>query len=310
MKKGAVLVRVIFCADPLNVKTVDPDYEQEYLRAQAAGFEVGLMVLEELLDGNLHAAVKRIPASSQPETAVYRGWMMRPERYAELYQALQLKNINLINTPEEYLHGHYFPYSYEALKTATPYSMWVDIAGLEQDRGQMHEQLQSFGRKPILIKDYVKSRKHEWEEACFIPNASDRGHVQKVVDTFLKRQGAELNGGVVFREFIELEPLSLHPKSGMPLSREYRLFFLHHELIAAAEYWDEALSGQEASELDGFAELARQVKSSFFTMDIAKTREGQWLVIEVGDGQVSGLPAHVDIDSFYTVLKERLEAVG
>ena len=28
---------------------------------------------------------------------------------------------------------------------------------------------------PYIVKDYVKSRKHEWYDACFIKNISDDG---------------------------------------------------------------------------------------------------------------------------------------
>ncbi|WP_420852162.1 ATP-grasp domain-containing protein [Paenibacillus hamazuiensis] len=34
-------------------------------------------------------------------------------------------------------------------------------------------------------------------------------------------------------------------------------------------------------------------------MDIAKTTSGEWTVIEIGDGQVSGLPSHADAEQFY-----------
>ncbi|MNJ00875.1 hypothetical protein D3C73_1603240 [compost metagenome] len=39
--------------------------------------------------------------------------------------------------------------------------------------------------------------------------------------------------------------------------------------------------------------------SRFFTMDIARTANGEWKVIEVGDGQVSGLPSHADMEHYY-----------
>nr|WP_237691075.1 ATP-grasp domain-containing protein [Paenibacillus caui] len=83
-----------------------------------------------------------------------------------------------------------------------------------------------FKNKPVIVKDYVKSRKHEWEEACYIPDASDKQRVEMVLRNFIDRQGSELNGGIEIREFVSLEHLTKHPKSGMPLSNEYRLFFL------------------------------------------------------------------------------------
>src|SRR5450432_3294033 len=60
--------------------------------------------------------------------------------------------------------------------------------------------LRPFGEKPIIVKDYVKSRKHEWNEACYIPCASDRQAVERVVMGFLHLQGEDLNEGLVFRE--------------------------------------------------------------------------------------------------------------
>jgi len=39
-------------------------------------------------------------------------------------------------------------------------------------------------------------------------------------------------------------------------------------------------------------------------MDIAKTKDGQWIIIELGDGQVAGLPDKVDRDQFYSLIRE------
>jgi hypothetical protein len=83
------------------------------------------------------------------------------------------------------------------------------------------------------VKDYVKSRKHEWLEACFIPDAGDRAAVERVVGVFVDRQGEDLAGGLVFREYVELRRVGAHPVSGLPLGREYRLFFLDGRLLAA-----------------------------------------------------------------------------
>jgi hypothetical protein len=51
-----------------------------------------------------------------------------------------------------------------------------------------------------------------------------------------------------------------------------------------------------------FDELARSINSRFFSMDNARTELGEWIVIEVGDGQVTGLPETVDAAAFYTSL--------
>ncbi|MDT3427781.1 hypothetical protein J2Z22_003357 [Paenibacillus forsythiae] len=292
-------MKILFCSDPLNNKAVDMEYEQEYKCARKLGMDVHLISLESLLDGELTTAVKRVPAFEAPERFIYRGWMLKPHDYEQLYHTLERKNVVLINSPAEYRNGHYFPYSYEAIKQATPQSIWLEMKELSNGFDILFEKMRIFENKPVIVKDYVKSRKHEWEEACYIPDASDKHRVLKVLRNFIDRQGSELNGGIVIREFIQLEQLTRHPKSGMPLSNEYRLFFLHHKLIACTEYWDEAVYQQGITDLDSFTELAKGVASPFFTMDIAKTASGEWTVIEIGDGQVSGLPSHTDMEHFY-----------
>ncbi|ULL13801.1 hypothetical protein DVH26_04680 [Paenibacillus sp. H1-7] len=292
-------MKIVFCSDPLNDKAVDMEYEHEFRSANNLGLDVHLISLESVLDGNLTKAVKRIPTFETPETFIYRGWMLNPRDYEQLYDALQQKNALLINSPSQYRNGHYFPYSYDAIQEVTPQSIWLEIGELSKGVDILFEKMRIFANKPALVKDYVKSRKHEWEEACYIPDASDKQRVQVVVQNFIDRQGSELNEGIVIREFIQLEQLTKHPKSGMPLSNEYRLFFLNHKLIQCAEYWDEADYQQSITGLDSFIKLAEGIESRFFTMDIAKTASGSWTVIEIGDGQVSGLPSHADTEQFY-----------
>lgn len=92
----------------------------------------------------------------------------------------------------------------------------------------------------------------------------------------------------------------------MPLSLEYRLFYFKNELLYAAEYWEEGEYQIEKPDFMPFNVLAKAVESNFFTMDIAKKENGDWIVMELGDGQVSGLPARVNINDFYQKLKERI----
>jgi hypothetical protein len=151
--------------------------------------------------------------------------MVTVEQYARFYQALATRGVLLVNTPDAYRHCHHLPESYSEIEGHTPRSVWLPVAG-EIDRDEIMDLLCPFGDTPLVVKDYVKSQKHVWEEACFIPSASDRRAVERVVRWFLELQGADLAGGLVFREFVELEPLGRHPKSRMPLPLEYRLFFL------------------------------------------------------------------------------------
>ncbi|MFK7949571.1 MAG: ATP-grasp domain-containing protein [Saprospiraceae bacterium] len=48
-----------------------------------------------------------------------------------------------------------------------------------------------------------------------------------------------------------------------------------------------------------FKSVIQNIKSNFFTMDIAKQKNGDWIIMELGDGQVSGLADNVDKALFY-----------
>ncbi len=47
------------------------------------------------------------------------------------------------------------------------------------------------------------------------------------------------------------------------------------------------------------------MRSRFFPMDVARRREGGRMIVELGDGQVSGLPREDDADRFDSALPER-----
>jgi hypothetical protein len=297
-------MKLVYCSEPFSPTRVDSAYEKEAESATGAGLEYELVDFEALVDHQKPAAaVRRVKAASNPQLAVYRGWMLKPANYSQLYEALYEKGLRLINTPAAYKHCHHFPESYSVIKEHSPASVFVPLdesAGIE---GIMRV-LAPFGNRPVILKDYVKSRKHEWYEACYIPSASDRESVEKVVNRFLELQGDDLNEGLVFRQYVSFQPLASHSKSGMPLTKEYRLFFLDGGLLYSLEYWEEGDYSGVFPPANLFAEVARVVQSRFFTMDVAQRLDGEWEIIELGDAQVAGLPDNADVDKFYSVLRD------
>lgn len=55
---------------------------------------------------------------------------------------------------------------------------------------------------------------------------------------------------------------------------------------------------------DFFLKIAERIESNYFTMDVAKKKDGGWIIMELGDGQVAGLPDNADKDEFYSELKK------
>lgn len=294
-------MRVVFPSDPLDKRSVDESFALERDAATHAGFASSLIDSEALDAGDFARAVQRLPERADRETVIYRGWMLTVASYAQLYDALRARGYALINDAAEYQHAHHLPESYPILSGATPRAVWT-TTGRDFDLPATMQLLEPFGASPVVVKDYVKSQKHHLHEACFIPRANDPVAVAAVVSRFVELQGDTLAGGLVFREFLELAPLAIHSKSGMPLTVEYRVFFLQGRVLCRAEYWEEGDYAGESLPENLFAGIARNVRSNFFTMDVARRATGEWIIMEVGDGQVSALPERLDPEAFYGAL--------
>jgi len=271
-------ISFLFCSHPLYEKRVDEDFEQEYQEA-AKEHACALFSYEDLETGKLSLRGKISGLT------VYRGWMMRPEMYERFYALLKERGIVLINTPEEYSRYHLLPNWYEDFKNETAESVWTSDASLESVLSVSKDL-----KGPYIIKDYVKSRKHEWYDACFIRDISDKERLLKTAGNFIQRQGEDLVGGVVLRKFEPLKQTGYHPKSGMPLSEEYRVFIYAGKIMVIDAYWNKD-SGSALSEKEyhWVESVAARVKSNFVTVDLARKENGNLMIMEFGDGQVSGL---------------------
>ena len=192
---------------------MDEDYLEEY---QAAGLNhiCALFSFEDLENGQLSLYGEDIK-----DLTIYRGWMMSPHMYENFYNLLLEKGIQLINSPKEYAKYHLLPRWYSDFEGATPFSVWSESNNIE-DILKMADRLTG----AFVVKDYVKSRKHEWYDACFIKDISDREKTFSVINNFRNRQGDRLEGGIVLRKYENLKSIGYQKNSGMPISEEYRVF--------------------------------------------------------------------------------------
>ena len=233
-------MNILFCNNPLAGKTADPEYDDELIAANENGFTTVLFSYEDLTqDKDAEFATRKIKPINTLQRIIYRGWMLKPYQYSLLYDALVKKNYKLINSPVEYQNCHYFPDSYKFISGYTPKTIWLAVENQEVNYDQVFEAIAPFETSGLIIKDYVKSQKHYWDTACFIPIATDRDKVKSVINKFVELQNTDLNEGLVIREFVELNDLAIHSKSGMPLKQEYRLFFLNGQLLGCYNYWEE-----------------------------------------------------------------------
>lgn len=299
-------MNIIFCSDPLNNKKIDPDWVTESEVARNNGLTVYLVNYDALRDhSNVAEAFKNIVPPSSREFCIYRGWMMPPACYELFYNSLLTRNLQLINNPVEYKHCYYFSESYSLIEKVTPQTILIDKDDI-RTTSKVEEALKNFGSSPIVIKDYVKSQKHHWFDACYIPCASDFEYAYKIINKFLELQGGYLEGGILLRKFVELESIGNHPKSKMPLTMEYRIFVLYGSTIAVIRYWEDGNYSDIEIPVDKFSEVFKKINSNFYTVDIAKQKNGDWIIIELGDAQVAEYMDNKGLNRFYQeILKNK-----
>ena len=260
----------LFCNHPLYQRRVDEDFQEEY---QAAGLNhpCALFSYEDLEKGSLS-----LYGNSISGLTIYRGWMMKPDMYKTLYLLLEERGIILINTPEEYERYHLLPGWYHEFSNETVHSVWEDIGTLSAAMSLTKNLHGSY-----VVKDFVKSRKYEWYDACFIQNIENRENAERIIGN--------------------LRSIGFHEKSGMPISEEYRIFVFAGNLLCVNDYWENAnKTSLSDDEVEWIKSIAKRIKSNFVTIDVARKEDGSLIIMELGDGQVSGLQ-QIDPTDFYGV---------
>lgn len=290
---------------------VDEAYHEELKVVDELGIPYTFFNFDEFIEDKKSTKAFEHIEKGGYEQVIYRGWMVGVEDYRYLYNRLIDKGLWLINCESQYLNCHWFPstYNLSIVRRNTPKIVFVPKRDfkLEDTRYYVRQLIDNYDynkKFPIIIKDYVKSEKHFWNEACFCPNARDEDHVEKVVKRFMELR--DIEGGIVFKEFVELDCVQFDPILKTQTAKEYRLFFLNGKMIDCIKYW-EGNEYDEMPPLEKFEEIGKKINSNFFSMDVAKKKDGTWIIIEVGDGQVTGLPKSCDIKKFYTRLREEME---
>ncbi|MBG0817854.1 ATP-grasp domain-containing protein [Planomonospora sp. ID82291] len=273
-------VGFLLCSDPLRPRRADPHFEREARAVREAGAPLALVDHDALVAGRVGEAVARVPAGFGP--AWYRGWMLRAERYAELEEALLARGCRLLTGARAYRSGHELPGWIDCFAGLTPQTVVVPLEpGQEPPAGERLVRLTAdLGPGGFVVKDYVKSRKHEWLEACYAP---DPAALERVAARFVELQGDDLAGGLVVRRFEEFE------------GRQARVWWLDGEAVFAGPHPDEP-DGEATGpgDLGAVRAAVRGLEARFVTTDLVRRADGAWRVIEVGDGQVSDWPAGAD----------------
>ncbi|MBV1850909.1 ATP-grasp domain-containing protein [Catellatospora sp. NEAU-YM18] len=272
-------------ADPLAERRPDPHFAAEAAAIRELGRTVALLDHDALLAGDATAAVRRVPL--ELGECWYRGWMIPADHYAELATALARRGAALRVPPGDYRAAHELPGWYAHFAAVTPDSVWLPWPpGVPPSVDEVAALVAPLGMGPAVVKDYVKSRKHEWDEACFIPELADTAHAYRVVARMVELQDDFLAGGIVVRRFEAFQ------RSG-GRAVEARVWWVSGQPVLVGAHPDTPDLTAEPN-LDAIAPLVREFGPRFVTTDVAQRDDGVWRVVEVGDGQVSDLPRGAD----------------
>lgn len=277
---------ILFPCEMFAINEVDSCYQNEFDAVVENGdFELFFYDYEEFVrDGVLHL-------NKRPEEAVnamLRGWMLNGNQYKDFYEKLQARNINLITTPEQYCQMHLFPRAYNLINDDTP---GILVYPENERNVDLQEIKNNFER--FMIKDYVKS-----EKGTDIPKFFDKQTSEEDffywLDVFKQYRGKLFTGGICIKEYVDLKKYGKN-------TNEWRVFYLNGNILSVSRN-----SGQKdfAAEVPkSLVAKYRKLPSPFYTVDYGELADGSWKILEVGDGQVSGLSDNQDAKAFFRAIK-------
>ncbi|MEU8046202.1 ATP-grasp domain-containing protein [Micromonospora echinofusca] len=273
-------------ADPLRPRHPDAHFAPEAYAARDAGVEVAVVDHDALARGDdVPRAVSRVTGEG---VAVYRGWMLRSERYAAFADALARRGVALRTTGEQYRRAHELPGWYPGLAELTPRSAWT-VGTLRADFDRARHEL---GGGAAVLRDFTKSMKHHWHEAAFIPDLDDGEAAWRVASRFVELRGDDLVGGLVLRRFERFT------------GAEVRTWWVDGVCVLVGAHPDSPHdTPPEAFDAGLVGGSVAALALPFVTVDLALRADGGWRIVELGDGQVSDRPSTIEPAAMVDVLR-------
>lgn len=271
-----------------NLREVDEDYKFEEQIANKFGINTvtfnydAFVTFGEKL--KIHSNIEL--NKDNMVTAVYRGWMLLPEKYKELYDNLLELGIKLVNNPDEYENAHCFNKAYKELEEYTP-----KILVFNKDEKINWINVQKIISK-FIVKDFVKSVKG-FDFEHYLDFTYTDNELDNKIEKFKKLRGNLYTGGIILKEYVDLD------RSGGK-THEFRGFYYNGRLVTL--YQNSNNTEDEIKNVIKFANSIPKLKSKFYTVDFAIKKNGETIVIETGDGQVSGIDSEEEVSTLYNYI--------
>ena len=286
------------CHAPTPLVVLLPAHSEFDTEAEAAA-AVQLQVLR--FDFTDHVLVRGTPPS--PCRALWRGFMLSADRFAQLHAELAALDIHLVTPPAAYERALYYPLAYTALAPLSPPATWVPVPryqpGSIVPRSIFVDAAKEAASWPgcefVMLKDYIKSVK---EQARFFKVPVEEA--AEAACELVHARGLRFERGVVFKQWVQL---ALYPgkqtSAGAP--NEWRLWFCRGELLSMHpnSFQSDAAPPPPAASVAAAARAAAGLDSPFLAVDLAEREDGEWICLESNDGGASGPAPEQDLVEFW-----------
>lgn len=202
--------------------------------------------------------------------------------YIDRYAQWSELGLRPVNSPAEHARASELEDWYPLLQDLTPRTRVFD-------RLPPVEAIEAEFAWPVFLKGSRQTSKHNAKLSVI----ADRAHYAWAVEQYRRDPVLHWQRPAV-REFVPLAPVAGGIAGKVPASLEFRSFWWRGRCVGWGRYWYQAAGYACADIDDGLAlaaEAARRLQVPFLVVDIAKTADGRWIVIECNDAQESGYAA-------------------
>jgi hypothetical protein len=165
---------------------------------------------------------------------------------------------------------------------------------------------------PFVLKGETNSKKFLWKTHMFAQNKQEA----IAVESRLHQDSLITYQNIYIREFVKLKTFMTSIQD-LPITNEYRFFCYKDQILSGGYYWSShVLDLEEIGIIPNINEVPKNFlnktvsilkdKVNFYVIDVAETFTGEWIVIELNDGCLSGMSEN-NADIMYSNLKKSLE---
>lgn len=269
-------------SEKFNLSKVDYDFRDEYNSISTLGYQVYLFDYFNFITSGEFTS--NFDFKKRSQIVVLRSKHLKFCEYQKLWEFLDTRGFNLVNNPDQYSICHHFPKFYGYFGDYCPKSVWTEdlsdesVLSLRQKIGG-----------DFVIKDYSKIDQ-DFRDNSIVYKGTLNEEFLRLFHKFRENRAQFINVGIVLKELLQLKEYNGD-------INKWRLFFLNQKLISVDNH--SGLSRMDCPEISNIKQLAQNVPSNFFSLDLVELYSGEWKVLDGDDGSQSQLSKNLNELVFY-----------